>query len=150
MQSDVHIVYTASVFEIFGYLLRDVDVAVGCVPFGIVDPPLAAESVNIHFYSVALFDVGVEEVGVIGRLNKFFIFSRPFRMFALLFFVPCEKLVSVVLLKRIFVLLGVDPLFVVEVFFCLIKSYSDVPWSGKPVVLVDLIPQRWLRFDIPP
>ena len=64
---------------------------------------------------------------------EFLVFARPVWVFSLLFFVPSEELMPVVFLEGLDILLGVDPFFVVGVFFGIVEGVPDVPRSRETI-----------------
>ena len=74
MERDVHLVGSAAIFEIVGYLVWNVDIAVGCGALGL-GVSIGAKRFNIDKHIVALLDVGVEKITLIGRLGKFLVFT---------------------------------------------------------------------------
>ena len=139
LECDIHLVQTFTVFEVCCYLARDVDIAIGRGALGVI--VVCEDDGYINFHSVALFDVGDEVIaGEVPaarntRLLKLFVFSGPLRVFAIRLFVPSKELVHVVFLQGLDILLGVDPLFVVGIFFGLTQHLCDLPWNVGSVLI---------------
>jgi len=135
LERDIHFVKSTEVFEIVGYLLGNIDIAIGRATKGIVPSLVAFSSytpvkcVNIYFHPVAFLDVGVIEITKSSRptmLCELFVFSRPLWVFAFLFFVPREELMAIVFLERLDILLGGKPFFVVRILLSLFQHLRNL------------------------